>query len=81
VFEIIACNEDEAIEVGQIFIVDGGYTELLAQVGPNKVSLIELFNGNRWRDAVKVENIYNISIEEMEKIVGNYFYIRSGKFR
>jgi hypothetical protein len=53
---------------------------LLCQVGSSEVSMISMGNigkkyksdFNRLRESVKVKDIYNITLEEMKKIVGDY---------
>ncbi len=68
-------------KAGQRFILtyrdsDGDLKEaehILAQVAPNKFALIDLKDGNRWYDPVKVEHSFNVTHEEMEVMRG-YMY-------
>jgi len=48
---------------------------ILAQVKDRTICLISLKDGNRWRDSIKIENIRNITGEEMSKIIGKDYCI------
>jgi len=43
-------------------------TYILAGMGSKNMTLVSLSDGNRWADAVKVKNAYEVSIDEMTAI-------------
>jgi len=59
--------------IGQRFILRGE-EYILAQVERHAVVLIGLHSANRWHNPVSVCEIYNISREEMYRILGNESY-------
>ena len=56
--------------VGQKFRDLDNRNYILAQTAPNKVSLINTNAGNRYTEAVEVKQIFSITPDEWEEIVG-----------
>ena len=54
-------------KIGDKFKYPSGKTFLLAQVEANRVCLIDIEIGNRYKDPIEVENVYKITKEEMKK--------------
>ena len=62
--------ENKPKQIGQKFRSRDNNTYILAQTAPNTGSLIDMNAGNRFREAVKVEQIFSILPYEWEEIVG-----------
>jgi hypothetical protein len=65
-------KEEKTYKIGDKFLGFFG-TYLLTQVSPYKVCLIDIERGNRYKDPIKVENVYKITKEEMKRIAGDSF--------
>ena len=57
-------------KIGDKFKYSSGKTFFLAQVEANRVCLIDIERGNRYKDPIEVENVYKITKEEMKKTIG-----------
>ena len=58
-------------KIGQLFLSLSDMAYILAQTERNKVCLICLSTGNRWRDPVSVSNFDSITAEEFAEIAGS----------
>ena len=58
-------------KIGQSFLTLSDVAYVLAQTERNKVCLICLRTGNRWRDPVRVSNSVSITAEEFAEIAGS----------
>ena len=58
-------------KIGQLFLTLSDVAYVLAQTERNKVCLICLRTGNRWRDPVSVSNSTSITVEEFAEIAGS----------
>ena len=57
--------------IGQRFRINEGVC-ILAAVRVREVCLIFLHNGNRWRDPVRVGDVYSVTQEEMYNVIGKH---------
>ena len=63
-------------KIGQLFLTPLDVAYVLAQTERNKVCLICLRTGNRWRDSVSVSNPFSITVKEFSEIaVSGDFYL------
>lgn len=60
-------DKTETYRIGQRFKIDGS-EYLLAQVGINKVCMVCVLHGNRFREPVYVLDVYNITRSEVDDI-------------
>ena len=62
-----------SIKVGQFYSLDDD-VYILAQPSYKRCCLIALEGGNRWNEGIQVEDTYNITLDEFERIapVGRY---------
>ena len=58
-------------KIGQLFLTTSDVAYVLAQAERNKVCLIGLRTGNRWRDPVRVSTPLRITVEEFAEIAGS----------
>ncbi len=56
-------------DVVEVEVGDGWEKCIVAQVGPFMVNLISLENGNRWDEAVKVDNIRALTKSEIARLI------------
>ncbi len=65
----ISCIPRSKISIGdRVQMNEKAY--IIAQISPHEIVLISLYEGNRWRDSVKVKDVTNISRQEFQLIVG-----------
>jgi hypothetical protein len=69
----------DPVKVGDKFRLNDGFyqnqTYMICMVAKNTVMLIGM-NGNRWSDnQIKVNDIHNISPEELDEIFGSYSFV------
>ncbi len=62
-------NNDSWFKIGDRFVIDR-VEFILAQVSYGRVTLINLYGGNRWKDPVNINNPHYITMKEFVKIVG-----------
>lgn len=67
VFREDSQNNKVVHKVGNYYLIDGGLC-ILAGVDVHAVQLISLDDGNRWRDPVVVDSVFDIRHEEFNKI-------------
>jgi len=60
--------EKPRVHMGVRFI-DDDEEYILAHLGNNLMSLINLKTGNRWKDPVKVEEITNVTNKELQLLI------------
>ena len=67
-------KEGKSFKIGDIFSIDSEIEiqdfYMLSQIGPNKVALINLREGNRYEDPIEVEDATHITLEELKQITG-----------
>lgn len=63
-------RKEKTYRIGLRLFVDN-QEYVLAQVGPGKIAAINLEEGNRYRNPEPVKSIYEITYDEMCRIVGN----------
>ena len=68
-------KEKVDVDYGEWFLHRSGYY-ILAQVESSKLCLINLYQGNRFKDAIKVNEMHEISLEEWNKITGGEEFIK-----
>lgn len=64
-------EEPKTYKIGQRFKSRYGKKYMLVQSETDRVCLISLKGGNRWTQPIKVEDAYNITAEELNKITVN----------
>ena len=68
---ILTEEQGKKIVPGQFYMVHGG-TYLLCQVGCRSVCIINIRSGNRLCEPVVVDNVSDITAEELNRICGYY---------
>lgn len=67
-------EKGKSVGIGDIIMVEEGNTLILAQVSLKMVAAIGLDDGDRWLEAVRVENVHDISNSEMNAILDGSKY-------
>ena len=60
--------------VGDIFKSKDGRFNILARVDTDTINLIDLEDGNRWYNNLKVSNIKNITTEEFNELINTKYH-------
>ena len=71
--------EDPIYKCGNIFKVDNAGEVLLVQVDPNVYCLIEIYNGNRHKNPMKLSSsAYDLPLSEISKLAdGEVTFVRN----
>lgn len=77
--EIVESKDSSIVtyKVGQLFEVGLSdwlcekHEYILAQIGPSEIMLIDIKNGKRWSSGIKVNDIYAVTEDEMNKLVAD----------
>lgn len=65
--KIVLEKHKQKIFKGQVYEFDGAFY-LLAQIGDKIIEAIDVVDGNRWMNGVRVGDIKDITEEELEEI-------------
>jgi len=69
--EIVEKGTKIGYKIGQVFYdKQGENLFIISQIEADKMTMVRLKDGNRWRAALKVEDITNITLTEMEQYIG-----------
>jgi|GEM_PF-6706973 len=67
-------KEGQLFKIGDIFSIESAQElqefYMLSQTEPYKVALVNLREGNRYKDPIKVKDVAHITLEELKQITG-----------
>ena len=73
----------ESYNSGDIFVSEDNTGFMLAVIGPHRAFLVRMSDGNRWTEAIKVEDVDNITKEEFKSLSPdlNLTKVREAEFK